>query len=81
MPGLSGRAARVPDALHALSAAGCVAVGLLVDAGEHGRAGIPALLAPAGERAAYAGPIGPDPRVSGLILDQLDAALEQSIAA
>jgi hypothetical protein len=36
----------VPDALDALSAAGCLAVGLLVDAGEHGRANIPALLAP-----------------------------------
>ena len=64
---------RVPDALDALSAARCVAVGLFVDAGEHGEEDIPALLAPAGDRAAYAGPIGPDPLISGLILDQVDA--------
>jgi sirohydrochlorin cobaltochelatase len=72
---------RVCDALDALSAAHCVAVGLFVDAGEHGQEDIPALLAPAGERAAYAGPIGPDPLISGLILDQVDAALAASIAA
>ena len=71
---------RVPDALDALGAARCVAVGLFVDAGEHGQEDIPALLAPAGNRAAYAGPIGPDPLISGLILDQVDAALAASIA-
>jgi sirohydrochlorin ferrochelatase len=71
----------VPDALEGLSAARCVAVGLFVDAGEHGQQDIPALLAPARERAAYAGPIGPDPLIAELILDQVDAALAASIAA
>jgi sirohydrochlorin cobaltochelatase len=71
----------VPEALAALSAPHCVAVGLFVDAGEHGEEDIPALLAPAGERADYAGPIGPDPLVTELILDQACAALGASIAA
>jgi sirohydrochlorin cobaltochelatase len=72
---------RVPDALRALGAAQAVAVGLFVDAGEHGQEDIPALLAPAGDRAAYAGPIGPDPLISELILDQVLSALAASIAA
>jgi sirohydrochlorin ferrochelatase len=72
---------RVPEALRALRAPQCVSVGLFVDAGEHGEEDIPALLAPEGERAAYAGPIGPDPLVTELILDQAYAALEESIAA
>jgi sirohydrochlorin cobaltochelatase len=71
----------VPEALDALRAPHCVAVGLFVDAGEHGEEDIPALLAPEGERAVYAGPIGPDPLVTELILDQAYAALEASIAA
>ena len=48
----------------------CVVVGLFVDAGEHGEEDIPALLAPAGERAVYAARIGPDPLVTELLLDQ-----------
>ncbi len=72
---------RVPEALDALRASHCVVVGLFVDAGEHGEEDIPALLAPAGERAVYAGPIGPDPLVTELLLDQAHAALETSIAA
>jgi sirohydrochlorin cobaltochelatase len=71
----------VPEALGALRAPHCVAVGVFVDAGEHGEEDIPALLAPAGERAVYAGPIGPDPLVTELILDQAYAALGASIAA
>jgi sirohydrochlorin cobaltochelatase len=71
----------VPQALCALRAPQCVAIGLFVDAGEHGEEDIPALLAPAGDRAAYAGPIGPDPLVTELILDQAYAALKASIAA
>jgi sirohydrochlorin ferrochelatase len=67
--------------MRALGARHCVAVGLFVDAGEHGEEDIPALLAPAGERAVYAGPIGPDPLITELILDQAYAALEASIAA
>jgi sirohydrochlorin cobaltochelatase len=72
---------RVPQALDALGAAQCVVVGLFVDAGEHGEEDIPALLAPAGDRVVYAGPIGPDPLVTELILDQAHAALGASIAA
>jgi sirohydrochlorin cobaltochelatase len=72
---------RVPEALAALRAPHCVAVGLFVDAGEHGEEDVPALLAPAGERAVYAGPLGPDPLITELILDQVQGALEASIAA
>jgi sirohydrochlorin cobaltochelatase len=72
---------RVPEALRALRASQCLAVGMFVDAGEHGEEDIPALLAPAGARAVYAGPIGPDPLVTELILDQAYAALQASIAA
>ena len=71
----------VPEALDSLTSARCIAVGLFVDAGEHGEEDIPALLAPAGDRAVYAGPLGPDPLVTGLILDQVHAALGTSIAA
>jgi sirohydrochlorin cobaltochelatase len=72
---------RVPEALGSLASAHCVAVGLFVDAGEHGEEDIPALLAPARGRAVYAGPLGPDPLVTGLILDQVHAALGTTIAA
>jgi sirohydrochlorin cobaltochelatase len=72
---------RVPDALRALSAAQCVAVGLFVDAGEHGQEDIPALLATAQGRAVYAGPIGTDPLITELIVDQVHAALAADIAA
>jgi sirohydrochlorin ferrochelatase len=58
-----------------------VVVGLFVDAGEHGEEDIPGLLAPASVRAAYAGPIGPDPLITELILDQAQAALAANIAA
>jgi sirohydrochlorin cobaltochelatase len=71
----------VPEALRALRAPQCVAVGLFVDAGEHGEEDIPTLLAPAGERAVYAGPIGPDPLVTELILDHARAAMAAGIAA
>jgi sirohydrochlorin cobaltochelatase len=71
----------VSEALAALGAAHSVAVGLFVDAGEHGEDDIPALLAPAGDRAVYAGPIGPDALITELILDQACAALAASIAA
>ena len=74
-------APRVPEALDALKATPCVAVGLFVDAGEHGEEDIPALLAPARDRAVYAGPLGPDPLITGLILDQVQAALGSSITA
>ena len=71
---------RVPEAVAALSATRCVAVGLFADAGEHGQDDLPALLAP-DWRAAYAGPIGPDPRISELIVGQVGRTLEASVAA
>lgn len=72
---------RVAEALDGLRATYCVAVGLFADAGEHGEEDIPALLAPAGDCAVYAGPIGPDPLITELILDQVHAARETGIAA
>jgi sirohydrochlorin ferrochelatase len=71
----------VREALDALGAAHCVAVGLFVDAGEHGEEDIPALLAPAGARAVYTGPIGSDPAIAELILDHVHAALDADLAA
>jgi sirohydrochlorin cobaltochelatase len=71
----------VSEALKRLRAERWVAIGLFVDAGEHGEEDVPALLAPAGDRAAYAGPIGPDPLVTDLILDQVEVALEGTLAA
>jgi sirohydrochlorin cobaltochelatase len=75
------QAPRVAEALAALSAPRVIAVGLFVDRGEHGEEDIPALLAPAGARAAYAGPIGPDPLVTELILDQMRQAAAVTVAA
>jgi sirohydrochlorin cobaltochelatase len=69
---------RVPEALQRLRAERCIAIGLFVDAGEHGEEDVPALL---GDRAAYAGPIGPDPLVTDLILDLVHAAVEGTLAA
>jgi sirohydrochlorin cobaltochelatase len=57
--------------LSTLSARQSVVVGLFVDRGEHGEEDIPELLAPFGERAVYAGPVGTDPAVIGFILDQV----------
>jgi len=64
----------IPAALSERRMPHCVAVGLFVDRGEHGEEDIPELLALAGDRAAYAGPVGTDPNVVGLILDQVRAA-------
>jgi sirohydrochlorin cobaltochelatase len=64
----------LPQALSALSSRRCVVVGLFVDRGEHGEEDIPELLAPFGERAAYAGPVGTDPAVIEFILDQVRTA-------
>jgi sirohydrochlorin cobaltochelatase len=79
--GFLDEAPRVPQTLRRLSVPHCVAVGLFVDAGEHGEEDIPALLAPAGGRAAYAGALGPDPLITEIILDQAQAALAADIAA
>lgn len=71
----------VADALEALKATRCVAVGLFLDRGEHGEEDVPDLLAPAGGRAVYTGPIGIDPMVPDLILEQLSAPGRHSTAA
>jgi sirohydrochlorin cobaltochelatase len=72
---------RLVEALAALNARHSVVVGLFVDRGEHGEEDIPALLAAAGGRAAYAGPIGPDPLITELILDQIRARPRDTLAA
>ena len=79
--GFLDQAPRIPDALARLSPRRAVVVGLFVDRGEHGEADIPKLLAPVGERAAYAGPIGPDPLITELILDEVQATLKGALAA
>jgi sirohydrochlorin cobaltochelatase len=79
--GFLDQAPRISDALAGVRARHCVVVGLFVDRGEHGEEDIPKLLAAAGGRAAYAGPIGPDPLIIGLILDEVQAALKGALAA
>lgn len=64
----------IPDVLRSLRHRRCVAVGLFVDRGEHGEEDMPGLLAAAGSQAAYAGPVGTEPAVAELILDQVREA-------
>jgi sirohydrochlorin cobaltochelatase len=71
----------IEEALSALPAARVVAVGLFMDRGEHGEEDIPALLAASGREAIYSGPVGVDPLVPDLILDQIRAAASRSLAA
>jgi sirohydrochlorin cobaltochelatase len=65
---------QVPDAVRALAAPRCVAVGFFTDAGDHGRDDVPALLAEADRPARYAGPIGPQDAIQDVILQQAQAA-------
>jgi len=58
----------VAQAVAALPAGPCVAVGFFADAGSHGEADVPRLLAEAAPDAAYAGPVGTDPAITDLIL-------------
>jgi len=60
----------VAEAVAALRAPACVAVGFFTDAGDHGREDVPALLAETGVPHVYAGPLGPDPRMADLLLKQ-----------
>jgi sirohydrochlorin cobaltochelatase len=62
------------EATSRLRAPRLVAVGLLVDRGEHGEEDIPRLLAAAGGSAVYTGPIGGDPAIADLVLDLVRAA-------
>ena len=70
----------IPEAVPRLRAPRRVAVGLLVDRGEHGEEDIPRLLAAAGGSAVYTGPIGGDPAIADLVLDQLRAAELRALA-
>ncbi|MBK1668824.1 hypothetical protein CKO28_12360 [Rhodovibrio sodomensis] len=63
----------VGDALARLRAPACIAVGFFTDAGDHGRADVPELLADSPMPTVYAGPIGPDPVLQRIILDQFQA--------
>jgi sirohydrochlorin cobaltochelatase len=71
----------LPEAIAGLRAPRSVAVGLFVDQGEHGDEDVPRLLAAAGGSAVYTGPIGGDPAIAGLVLDQVRAAELGALAA
>ena len=71
----------LPEAIARLRAPRSVAVGLFVDRGEHGDEDVPRLLAAAGGSAVYTGPIGGDPAIAGLVLDQVRAAELGALAA
>lgn len=60
----------------AASRARQVVVGLFIDRGEHGEEDIPAVLAEADSEAIYTGPIGADPEITDLLLDQIAMAPE-----
>ena len=49
-----------------------VVVGLFIDRGEHGEEDIPEILSETDPEAVYTGPIGADPKVAGLLLDQIE---------
>jgi sirohydrochlorin cobaltochelatase len=63
----------VGEVLARLETSRCVAVGLFIDRGEHGENDIPRLLAVSGHEAVYAGPVGSDPRMTDLLLQQVQA--------
>lgn len=65
---------QVPDAVRAMAAPRCVAVGFFTDAGDHGRDDVPELLAEVERPARYAGPIGPQAAMQTVILEQAQAA-------
>jgi sirohydrochlorin cobaltochelatase len=65
----------IDEALAGLTSSRCVVVGLFIDRGEHGEADIPRALATGDHPAIYAGPVGSDPRVTDLLLDQVRRAL------
>lgn len=65
----------VQAVVEALRGLPVVAVGFFVDAGPHGRDDVRAALAPLGEAAVYAGPLGVHPGVPRLVLDVAREAL------
>lgn len=62
------------DVVAASRACHHVVVGLFIDRGEHGEEDIPAILETADPTANYTGPLGVDPRITDLLLAQVDAA-------
>lgn len=71
----------VPDALMTMSSGSTVAVGLFLDQGEHGEEDIPALLGQTARDTVYSGPVGVDPMVPDLILDQIRITEPRGLAA
>jgi sirohydrochlorin ferrochelatase len=69
-----GVAPSVGEAVRRIAAEHCVAVGLFADLGPHGREDVARAVAACGNGAVYAGPIGVDPAVAELIVDQVAAA-------
>jgi sirohydrochlorin cobaltochelatase len=65
----------IDEALAGLTSSRCVVVGLFIDRGEHGEADIPRTLAAGVHPAIYAGPVGSDPRITDLLLDQVRRVL------
>lgn len=66
------------DVIAASRACHHVVVGLFIDRGEHGEEDIPKILNATDPEAIYTGPIGIDPRITALLLDQVDVVLSQS---
>ena len=52
-----------------------VAVGLFIDRGEHGEEDIPHILRGIDPQAAYSGPVGVDPAMGQLLIEQIDAVV------
>lgn len=71
----------VPAALRAMPPGPVVAVGLFLDRGEHGDEDIPYLLDEVPRETVYSGPVGVDPLVPDLILDQVRSSKLRGLAA
>ena len=63
---------RLSDVLAQYGVKPCLAIGFFADRGSHGEEDVPRLIAAAGSRAFYAGPIGTDPAIPDLILEQIN---------
>ena len=71
----------VPEALRARTAAHTVAVGFFADAGPHGADDVREFLVGPARQVAYAGPVGRDPGLVDLILDQVRQADAAALVA
>lgn len=72
----------VTEVLARIAASHCVVVGLFIDRGEHGENDVPRLLAASDHDAIYAGPVGADPRIPDLLLNQVfdDVEVKENLA-